>query len=59
MGGGVMRAIYRVTQNGRTRTVTTKELDRLCETSAIRFEGVDGDEEENTVTYWFTDEGVE
>lgn len=48
------RAIYmleRARELGAYRPTTYLEINRLC--GRIVFEGVDGDELENTVTYWY------
>lgn len=35
------------------RRCSTSEVQRLTDAGTIEFEGVDGDEYANTVTYWY------
>lgn len=50
------RSIYKVQKANGTgyRTVTENEKNRMFRAGTIRLEGVDGDEEENTVTHFYT-----
>lgn len=36
------------------RAMSPSSRDRMVAAGRIRMEGVDGDEETNTVTYWYT-----
>jgi hypothetical protein len=38
------------------RAAGTAEVCRMLDRGTIRLEGVDGDEDANTVTYWYTRE---
>lgn len=52
--------IYKVERTDGTgyRKISRAEMVRMRNAGTIRFEGVDGDEEANTVTYWYTREAV-
>lgn len=40
------------------RKISRAEMVRMRNAGTIRFDGVDGDEAANTVTYWYTREVV-
>ena len=52
------RSIYKVpyARSEGYREVSEAEAKRLCHARIICLEGVDGDEDANTVTYWYTRE---
>lgn len=48
-----IRMVERADRNG-YRETSTSETRHLLDTGTVRFEGVDGDEDANTVVYWYT-----
>lgn len=48
-----IRKVQRV-GSGEYRNAGTSEVRAMLDRGTIRFEGVDGDEEADTVTYWYT-----
>lgn len=53
-----IRMIERADGSGYRRG-STSEVRRLLTVGTIEFEGVDGDEHANTVTYWYARKGEE